>query len=165
MSKKQAWTFFDIFSSVNKVITIHMLQNNRTSKSLYLIKVKKTIFLHVDLEEIYMHISPRDTLGTTKSMMSKLQKRLYGLVQAPNQKITFKFHWDNFKIWYIYVCCYTKRYKDSNILILYVNNIVNTRKDKQKIIDLRRTLNWIFEMLGMHIHKGQSKKLMSFSKE
>jgi hypothetical protein len=79
--------FFDTYSYIAKLTTIHVLLSLATSNGLliHLMDVKTT-FLNEELEEeIYMTQSDWFIVKDQEDKVCKLQKSLYGLKQAPKQ--------------------------------------------------------------------------------
>lgn len=95
----------------------------------------KNVFLHGDLEEVYMEIPPRFDDERIYGKVCRLKKALYGLNQSPRAW----FEWFNIAI-------ISFGYKQSNVdhiliikhykgkmtsLIVYIDDIMMTRDDKE----------------------------------
>ncbi|KAH9794327.1 hypothetical protein KPL71_004856 [Citrus sinensis] len=131
----------------------------------------KTAFLHGELEkEIYM-LKPESFVEIGKeNLVCRLNKSLYGLKQAP---MCWYKRFDSFIMNLGYNrlssdhCAYYKRFKDSDfiILLLYVDDMLVTGLNKDRIQELKAQLAREFEMkdlgptnkiLGMQIHRDKN---------
>lgn len=112
-------------------------------------------------------------------MVCQLRKSLYGLKQV--QRAWYqKFHQfmlsQGYKRSEIDHFLYTKQAKDGSllILILYVDDMLIADRHMAKILALKSKMAKVFDMkdmgeashiLGMHIHRDRSKKLLYLSQE
>ena len=160
--QKRGIDFDEIFSPVVKMSSIRVILRLVASLDLELEQMDvKTSFLHGDLdEEIYM-VQPKGFEKTRKEhLVCKLKKSLYGLKQAPRQWYK-KF--DSFMMSHEYTktnadhCVYVKtiRYKFI-ILLLYVDDMLIVRQDKEMIGDLKKELSKSFDMKNL----GPAKKIL-----
>ena len=111
----------------------------------------KNTFLHGDVEkEMYMEIPPGFDDKKTKEKIYRLKKSLYGLKRSPRAwfdrfskaMIFFGYHQNNANH-----TLFMKYCKDKiTLLIIYVDDIVVTRDDKEKIAHLKRLLAQEFEI-------------------
>jgi hypothetical protein len=84
-TQKEGEDFFDTYSHVARLTTIHVLFSLAASHGLLIHQMDvKTIFLNGELEEkIYMAQADGFVVKGQEDKMCKLQKSLYGLKQAP----------------------------------------------------------------------------------
>ena len=109
----------------------------------------KNAFLNGDLnEEVYMQHSPG--LSVELNMVCRIRRALYGLKQAPRAWFT-KFSSTIFRLGYtaspydfaLFLC---RTYKDTILLLLYVDDMIITGDDLSGIQELKDFLNQQFEM-------------------
>jgi hypothetical protein len=86
-SQKEGEDFFDTYSPVDRLTTIHVLLSLAASHGLLVHQMDvKTTFLNGELdEEIYMEQPTGFVANGQEGMVCKLLKYLYGLKQAPKQ--------------------------------------------------------------------------------
>jgi hypothetical protein len=86
-SQKEGEDFYDTYSPVVRLTTIHVLLSLAASHGLIVHQMDvKTTFLNGDLdEEIYMEQPAGFVANGQEGMVCKLLKYLYGLKQAPKQ--------------------------------------------------------------------------------
>jgi hypothetical protein len=110
----------------------------------------KNVFLHGDLEEVYMKIPPRFANNQTLGKVCKLKKSLYGLKQLPHVWFD-RFRWVVCDMGYSqcngdYTVFYRHKRSCITILIVYVNDIVITGDDVEEIKSLKERLGRAFEV-------------------
>jgi hypothetical protein len=129
-TKKEGEDFFDIYSPVTRLTTIHVLLSLVVSHGLLVHQMDiKTSFFNGELEEeIYMTQPDGFVVKGQEDNVCKLQKSLYGLKQAPKQ------WYENFDITLISVgfsvneadrCVYYCHGGGQGVILcLYVNDIL-----------------------------------------
>ena len=108
----------------------------------------KTVFLHGDLEEIYMEQPEGFTIKGKEYLVCQLKKSLYGLKQALRQWYK-KF--DSFMVEHGYDrtafdhCVFVKKFSDGEfiILLLYVDDMLIVGRDIGKIDKLKKRLEQV----------------------
>eukprot|EP00253_Pinus_taeda_P024085 PITA_24085 len=132
----------------------------------------KTSFLHGDLEEeIYMKQLEGFVVKGKKELVCKLKKSLYGLKQSPRmwyKKFDTFIRGHNFTRRRAYQCVYFKSIGDLvTYLVLYVDDMLLVRNEKEIIEDLKTQLSSKFDMkdlvaanyiLGMEIKRDRTKR-------
>eukprot|EP00253_Pinus_taeda_P027274 PITA_27274 len=117
----------------------------------------KSTFLHGDLhEETYME-QPLGYIQTDSSLVCRLKKSLYGLKQAPR---AWYAKMDSFLLNTDFTRChsdntvYTKKVgKSPIILVLYVDDLILTGSDPNRINHVKSNLKKKFEMTDIgHLH-------------
>ena len=140
----------------------------------------KTTFLHGDLhEEVYMQKPEGFFEKGKEQLVCQLRKSIYGLKQAPREWY-HKFHQFMFSQGYKSSetdhCLYTSQAKDHSlvILILYVDDMLLASRQMAEISALKSKMAKVFDMkdmgeashiLGMHIERDRSKKVVYLSQE
>ena len=103
----------------------------------------KTVFLHGDLEEIYMEQPEGFTIKSKEHLVCQLKKNLFGLKQAPRQWYK-KF--DSFMVEHRYDrtasdhCVFVKKFFNGEfiILLLYMDDMLIVGRDIGKIDKLKK---------------------------
>ena len=119
-SQRKGIDYAEIFSLFVKLNSIRILFSIVGSKNLHLEQMDvKTTFLHGDLDkEIYMHQPKGFVVTGNEHMVCKLTRSLYGLKQSPRQWYN-KFESFMTKSGFCKaekdLCCYFKKYTDSNV--------------------------------------------------
>ena len=111
----------------------------------------KTVFLHGDLEEIYMEQPEGFTIKGKEYLVCQLKKSLYGLKQALRQ---WYKKLDSFMVEHGYDrtasdhCVFVKKFSDGEVIIflLYVDDMLIIGRDIGKIDKLKKELSKSFEM-------------------
>jgi hypothetical protein len=142
----------ETFSPVAKLSTVRILLSLAANLDwpLHQFDVKNA-FLHGDLEEeVYMDLPPGYTASTETKFVCKLQRALYGLKQSPRawfgrfsmamQKYGFKQSNSDHTLFIKY------RLSKVTVLIVYVDDMIITRDDKEEISRLQKELATEFEM-------------------
>ncbi|MCO5559992.1 hypothetical protein L7F22_013596 [Adiantum nelumboides] len=163
--------FDEIFFPIVKMTTLRMVLGLVAKEDMELVQMDvKIAFLHKDLhEDIYMEQFIGVAEPGKEHLVCKLKKSLYGLKQAPRE---WYRNFDTFMKSQGYMrsetdhCLYTKRMADGSllILVLYVDDMLITGKDKHNVDALKSKLSETFAMkdlgnashiLGMRINRNR----------
>jgi len=110
----------------------------------------KNVFLHGDLQEVYMEQPPGYVDQTHPNLVCRLKKALYGLKQAPkawSDKIGQYFVTSGFQTSNGNFSLYVKKTDHGIVVIvIYVDDLVITRDNDVDISDLNKLLKQKFEM-------------------
>jgi hypothetical protein len=110
----------------------------------------KNVFLHGDLQEVYME-QPLGYVGQTHpNLVCRLKKVLYGLKQAPkawSNKIGQYLVTSGFQTSNVDFSLYVKKTDHGIIVIvIYVDDLIITRDSDADFFDLKKLLKQKFEM-------------------
>jgi len=142
------------FSHVVKLTTIRSVLRIVAANDLHLEQLDvKTVFLHDDLEDIYM-IQPQGSIMLGKEqLVCKLKKSLYDLKQTPRQ---WYLKFDRFMVSSGFTrlqadhCCYSKWFENSYIiLLLYVDDMLVAGSCMKEIVNLKAKLAEEFSMKNL----------------
>ena len=145
----------ETFSPVAKLNTVRVLLSLAVNLDwpLHQFDVKNA-FLHGDLEEeVYMDIPPGYTSSPTAGIVCRLQKALYGLKQSPHAWFgrfsmamkKYGFQQSNSD----HTLFLKQRQKKVTVLIIYVDDMIITGDDTEKIYKLQKHLATEFEMKSL----------------
>ncbi|KAG8490001.1 hypothetical protein CXB51_016020 [Gossypium anomalum] len=163
-AQKERIDYNKVFSPVVKHSSIRILLALVAQYDLELVQFDvKIAFLHGDLEEeIYMTQPDGFKVAGKENWVCKLTKSLYGLKQSPRQ---WYKRFDQFMKGQRYTrskfdhCVYFQKLQEGTFiyLLLYVDDMLITSKNKVEIERLKTQLNLEFEMKDL----GEAKKILS----